>query len=189
LVGFSQERLIDALPGGDSQTCQDATDVKHVRSTLQLLLRPKQRKQDQDLEQGHCTQQLLVFDWYLAYTWQYPLMLVSYSWLCFLLGYGIYLLGPLLPASFGNGNKDVVCASIEIGIGGLAYLNFEVSSRFARRAISRAQQDSAEHIIDAKKVSNKSKTCVIAKVEEKPANVADMCQPGNRLRSDQSNSF
>jgi hypothetical protein len=113
-------------------------------------------------------------------------MLVSYSWLCFLLGYGIYLLTPLLPVS--TGNTDVVCASIEIGIGGLAYLNFEASSWFARRAICCARQASVEETIYANEVSNMSKTCITAKVEERPANLADKHQPVNRLGPDQLKS-
>jgi hypothetical protein len=130
--------LIDALPSEDLHVSTDAFEKKQIESALRLVLsnRSNTRHQHEVPEHGPYDQRFFVFDWALAYVWQYPLMLLSYSWLFFLLGYGIYLLNPMLPEV--RDSFEVGCAGIEIGVGVFAFLNFEVTSLAARRAVHRA---------------------------------------------------
>ena len=89
-------------------------------------------------------------------------MLLSYSWLSFLLGYGVYLLSPVLPT--GRYNFDIGCVSIEIGVGLLAYINFEITSKLARRAVRQARH--AAENANAKELSNESDTNISIMTEE-----------------------
>lgn len=138
LVGFSHQRLIDALPGQDLHVGTDAFEKTQIESALRLVLskRSNTRPQQEDPENGPYNQRSFVFDWALAYVWQYPLMLLSYSWLFFLLGYGIYILNPMLPEV--RDSFEVGCAGIGIGVGVLTFFNFEITSWAARRAVRRA---------------------------------------------------
>lgn len=79
-------------------------------------------------------------------------MMMSYSWVCFLLGYAIYLLSPLLPT---NDPKPRVASEITaLGIGALAALNFQANSWLSRRAIRALKEDQERYVAKESKTRN-----------------------------------
>lgn len=150
LVSFSQQRMIDQIPKGQLKDLPETDDKALCRALLRLFLRPQ--GDQSDLEKGRHTTQHLVFDWKLAFLWQYPMMMMSYSWVCFLLGYAIYLLSPLLPT---NDPKPRVASEITaLGIGALAALNFQANSWLSRRAIRALKEDQERYVAKESKTRN-----------------------------------
>ena len=89
LISTAQERLLDQIHEG-TLTANDSLDVD-VRPLLSLVLRPAR-------EHGTRGKRLdtMVIDLRLLWLWQSSLMLMSMSWVSFLIGYLLYVLTPLI---------------------------------------------------------------------------------------------
>jgi len=89
LVSSAQQRFLEKLPNGP----HDMPDVQ-VRKTLRLMLKPSSTP-TQITDSGPDRARLEA-DPKMVWVWQSPLMLMSFSWVTFLVGYELYLLTPLI---------------------------------------------------------------------------------------------
>jgi hypothetical protein len=78
------------------------------------MLRPVDsngRPSSDDIELGSLDEPLLCLDRKLLWLWQSPMMLMSFSWVCFLVGYEFYLLTPLIYRDSSLTESTVRCGS------------------------------------------------------------------------------
>jgi hypothetical protein len=110
LISSTQLRMLEVLPHTFAEA--DAMPKEEVYRVLQVVLRSHRRRgsatrakaggalceydrpQEGDAEKQPETS--LIQDFWLLWTWQSPLMLMSYAWGCFIAGYVLHLLSPLL---------------------------------------------------------------------------------------------
>jgi len=81
--------MLDKIPDKnmeDSDHDDDEEDEEQLKKFLRLFLRPRHRLHKRVTEEEK-VDSLLVPDWKLAWVWQTPMMLMSYAWVCFILGY------------------------------------------------------------------------------------------------------
>jgi hypothetical protein len=93
LISSSQQRLLEQIPDKIHTLSDD-----ELPRTLRTMLRP-QRVGVSDVESGVSDimrQPPLVVDRKMVWIWQCPLMLMSFSWVTFLLGYECLVLTPLI---------------------------------------------------------------------------------------------
>ena len=92
LLSSMQGRILDQLPKDRYNTLSEAR--------LQLLLRivvTRQSRYKSDLESKKTSVKLVIqSDLFMIFFWQSSLMLMSYSWAPFLVGYALYLLTPVV---------------------------------------------------------------------------------------------
>lgn len=150
LVSFSQQRMIDQISKVQLKDSSEADSKAPSRALLLLFLRPQ--RGGLDLEQGRHMTQHLAFDWRLAFLWQYPMMMMSYSWVCFLLGYTIYLLSPLLSAD--DERTRVASRIVAISVGALAALNFQANSWLSRRALRAVKEYQDRYVAKDPRLTN-----------------------------------
>ncbi|KAK8108514.1 A-pheromone receptor PreA [Apiospora sp. TS-2023a] len=95
LISPSQLRLLEQLP----QTTGDAGALNHeeIRRLMLTVVR-EDRTTERRLEEGNAPTSFKT-DPVLTWIWQSPMMLMSYSWVLFLVGYLCYVLTPLIPGS------------------------------------------------------------------------------------------
>ncbi len=77
--------MIERLPGAT-----ETVDDRHLKNILRLLLRPM--RSDGESVPGAVL--LLEPDVKMIWVWQTPMMLMSLSWVTFLVGYELYILTP-----------------------------------------------------------------------------------------------
>jgi hypothetical protein len=117
----------------DGDHDDDAEEEEQLKQFLRFFLRPRHRLHKRNAEEEKADS-MLVPDWKLAWVWQTPMMLMSFSWVCFLLGYLLFFLTPLVAQSDGaTYAKPIGIAAIVVGI--LVFLNFEVNSILSHKAI------------------------------------------------------
>lgn len=126
--------MLDQIPDTNTEDslCDD-DDEEQLKEFLRFFLQPRHRLHKHDAEEGK-NPSPLVLDWKLAWVWQTPMMLMSFSWLCFVLGYFLYFLTPLLAQSDGT-TMDRQIGIAAIVVGGLVLLNFEANSILSHKAI------------------------------------------------------
>lgn len=128
LVSFSQQRMLDQI-----HDPHHADDDEHWKRLLHLFLRSSRRNDNADVELGGGGSSL-VPDRKLIWVWQNPMMLMSYSWALFLLGYGLYFVTSLLPQSALDKKSEVVSIA-SIAIGALVYLNLHLGAVWSHKSI------------------------------------------------------
>jgi hypothetical protein len=102
LIFWVSQRLLEQLPDSPD----NAWDKEHLEHVLRLILRPcgaPKAKRDAKVdprEESLPTVKVTVHSWeldpWMIWVWQSPMMLMSYSWVCFIIGYGLYLLTPII---------------------------------------------------------------------------------------------
>jgi hypothetical protein len=133
LVSFSQQRMLNCMHNTNTKDNLERLDEENLRHLLRFFLRPERRTSKTDVEKGQL-RSCFFPDWTVAWVWQAPMMLMSFSWMTFLLGYGLYFLTPFLS---GNGatTAEKPVAIVAVTVGGLVSLNFFVNSVISARAI------------------------------------------------------
>jgi hypothetical protein len=89
LISSAQQRLLERLP---ERHCNLSDD--QIRKALPVLLKLS-KPSTRDVESG-CHSLYFEVDPKLIWVWQNPMMLMSFSWVTFLVGYELYLLTPLI---------------------------------------------------------------------------------------------
>jgi len=124
--------MLDQIPDKNTEDGFCYEEEEQLKQILRFFLRPKHRLHKRDAEGERDSQ--LVPDWKLAWVWQTPMMLMSFSWFCFILGYFFYFLTPLVAQSDGvTMAKQIGIAAIVVGL--VVFLNFEANSFLSHKAI------------------------------------------------------
>lgn len=107
LISSAQHRLLEQLP-----KCKaDAADMsrEEVRNATLLILREKYSLQDR--AESHLWAEE---DRALYWLWQAPMMLMSLSWVTFLIGFEAYVASPLLSGALWTVEKSVSYACFAV---------------------------------------------------------------------------
>ncbi|KAK8849083.1 hypothetical protein PGQ11_015563 [Apiospora arundinis] len=127
LISSSQLRLVEQLPRTTEEVALLSNE--EIRRLMLCIGREdRKRTSERRLEEGN---ELPCFktDPILTWTWQSPMMLMSYSWLLFLVGYLCYVLTPLIPRD-QVGTRPAV--EVSIGLGALVIVNFQICGSVVR---------------------------------------------------------
>ncbi len=119
----------------DTNTVDDPgfDEEEQLKQFLRFFLRPRNGHHKLETEEENNLPKL-VPDWKLAWVWQTPMMLMSFAWFFFIVGYFLYFLTPLLTQS-GGATMDKQIGIPAIAVGALVLLNFEVNSILSHKAI------------------------------------------------------
>ena len=82
LINSTQLRMLGLLP--DSVAEADRWTDEELRGRLKVVLRSRQSGDEMEKSV------------WLLWTWQSPLMLMSWAWVCFIVGYTAHLVEPLV---------------------------------------------------------------------------------------------
>jgi len=151
--------MLDQIHDIDTKNDLDCTKEEQLKHLLLLFLRPRHGFRKRDAEEGRDDSRL-VPDWKLVWVWQTPMMFMSFSWVCVIIGYFLYFLTPLLAQSEGTAiDKAIAIPAIVVGL--LALLNFELSSFLSHKAIQavkKHERTMSNSIVSEKTLTESSKT-------------------------------
>jgi hypothetical protein len=113
LISSAQQRLLELIPdfnlknlsAAELSTLGDLVLVESVNSTAAKKLKPCNGTPDADPE--HASQPQKEVSQKMIWIWQSPMMLMSWSWVFFLVGYCLYLLTPLIHGLPWNTDSNV----------------------------------------------------------------------------------
>lgn len=100
LISSAQHRLLEQLPKSKADAAE--LGAEEVKNATLLILREKQSPEDR-LESGLWAEEARSLCW----LWQTPMMLMSLSWLTFLVGFQAYIVGPLFTHGLWTTEKSV----------------------------------------------------------------------------------
>jgi hypothetical protein len=118
LISSAHQRLLESFPSSQEQA--DNLTEGQLRAILRVFLKSRKggvdrSRESEDVEQGRGAESMRS-DKYLVWVWQSPMMMMSHSWVWFLLGYAFYIMSPLIEhdsqklSSAASGMKSVVCS-------------------------------------------------------------------------------
>lgn len=125
LISSAHQRLLRHLPEmkKDAEKEHLDYDIEKVPAALNLFLKPA----------GVTTKQRAI-SMRMLWVWQCPTMLMSYSWVFFLIGYALYILTPVFDASQAEVSWKV--ATVTVCGCGLIVLNFSVCAGICQHRLS-----------------------------------------------------
>ncbi|KAH8747401.1 hypothetical protein BGZ57DRAFT_935655 [Hyaloscypha finlandica] len=137
LISSAQSRLLEEFPESDQASLAEI----EVWRLLRFMLKPSTSSTAKtglvDVEhantEGEIPPKSLGPNLWLIWLWQSPTMLMSFSWLFFLIGYEVYLLTPLIEWSSWSGECTI--AVVATVVGALAAANFFITTYTARWAL------------------------------------------------------
>ncbi|KAF2650658.1 hypothetical protein K491DRAFT_608412 [Lophiostoma macrostomum CBS 122681] len=99
MIGSAPTRLLQHLPEKDNN---EKYDERTVKIALNLFLRPvdKSARAGGKMKARKISRSML-------WVWQCPAMLMSYSWVLFLIGYALHVLSPVFSPSLGDVSSTV----------------------------------------------------------------------------------
>jgi hypothetical protein len=164
--------MLDQIPDPNTEDGLVYDDEERLKQFLRFFLRPRRKLHKRDTEEGR-NQSPLVPDWKLAWVWQTPMMLMSYSWVFFVLGYFMYFLTPLLAKNDGvTMNRQIGIAAIAVGV--LVLLNFEANSILSHKAIMEVKKAGKPEVTMSDSFASEKTVIASDKTKEKTKDGAEI---------------
>lgn len=111
LISSAHQRLLERFPSTQEEA-DDLTECQ-LRAILRVFLRPNRPRGSGDVDQERGAE-AMESDGCLVWVWQTPMMLMSFSWFWFLVGYVLYIMRPLIGhdmhSTIDSNMKSVVCS-------------------------------------------------------------------------------
>jgi hypothetical protein len=102
LISSAHQRLLRHLP---SEKFQEPFDEDKIKLALNLFLSPPVRPKGSKKNPPSPAERRISLR--MIWMWQCPVMLMSYSWVLFLVGYGLHVLKPVFDTSQTHVSKVV----------------------------------------------------------------------------------
>ncbi|KAK3311775.1 hypothetical protein B0H66DRAFT_546142 [Apodospora peruviana] len=145
LISSAQDTLLEQIP--DRLLDLDLSGAE-VNALLRIVLKTSAETSDNDHPGNH-----LVADGWLIWVWQTPMMLMSLSWVAFLVGYALYIITPFIN-NRGTWTVHSTTAVISLIVGAGVVLNFYICSILARRSVKHVKTSQMERELNRRMNTN-----------------------------------